>query len=87
LTPTGAFNVRATLMVIIVALFLAVGISIGFNIKTRHDDNKLWCEVLPLFDVPVPTPTNGASAGPLTQRDQKIRKGLHDISVGKCGKR
>lgn len=85
LTPTGAVRAGWTGVMVIVAVFIAVGLSIGFTLRQREDDNRTWCELLPILDTPVPTPSPGASQGPLAVREQQIARAIHDVRVAKCG--
>lgn len=85
LTATGAVRAGWTGVIVVVAMFLAIGLSVGFTLNQRAEDNHTWCELLPVLDTPVPTPSDGASPGPLNQREQQITRAIHDIRVSKCG--
>lgn len=72
------------LMMLVVGMMISVALCIGYTVKVHDDDNKLWCELLPILDRPVPTPS--VTPAPLTEREKSIAAAVHNITISKCGR-
>lgn len=77
LTPTGAMRAWWALVVTIVSLCSAVGLSIGYTARSVQRSDRQWCELLRSLDQPLP------SATPVTDRQRGIARQIHQIRVGK----
>jgi len=85
LTPTGAVRGSWSLVIVLVAVFVAVGLSIGFTLRQKANDDHVWChELLPALDTPIATPSPSASPDPLTVWQQRVARAAHDVRTAKC---
>lgn len=55
ITPTGAFNAWATVVMLIVGFGLALGLTIGYVAHNRHRDDQRWCALLGTLLTPQPS--------------------------------
>ncbi len=75
--------IAEALIIIIIGLFMAVGLSIGYTAKTRADDNKQLCELTRVFDTPAPIPSGAAK--PLGEHEKQQVDAVHRFRLEKCG--
>jgi hypothetical protein len=75
LAPAG--NRTMSLLVLLVAVFAAVGLSIGYTARTVHHSDQQWCELLRSIDVPLPSGT------PATQRSRDFARQVHELRIRK----
>lgn len=76
-TPTGAMRAWWAVMVSILSLGAAVGLSIGYTARAVHKSDQQWCDLLRGIDNPLP------SNSPATERARKFAGTVHRLRVGK----
>jgi hypothetical protein len=64
---------------VLLAMFLAVGASVGYTAHAQRGSNQRWCDLLVSLDQPVPAPAPGAA--PLTARAKVINQQIHQLRV------
>lgn len=82
-TPTGALRAGPALLVTILGIGLALGLTIGYVAHSRARDDRRWCQLLGTFLAPQPA---GPPATPQEARarqiTEQIRQLYHQLGCG-----
>lgn len=66
-----------SLVLLLVAVFAAVGLSIGYTAMSVHRSDRQWCELLRGIDQPLPSST------PVTERARQFAAEVHKLRAAK----
>jgi hypothetical protein len=74
LTPTGALRATPAIIIVFISFTLALGMTITYVAKARHEDDRRWCELLTTLSQPQPT------TPPLTPQEVRGRRVAEEIN-------